>query len=92
MKKITDALMKTALTMGISLLVGIIWFCIIRFLDPEWALATIFMLCSVFIFSLYYKKQLDMDKKLYNLAVGMFVVVLTLYIVAGLIKLYVMFK
>lgn len=56
MKKITDALMKTALTMGISLLVGIIWFCIIRFLDPEWALATIFMLCSVFIFYLYYKK------------------------------------
>jgi hypothetical protein len=57
MKKITDALMKTALTMGISLLVGIIWFCIIRFLDPEWALTTIFMLCSVFIFSLYYKKS-----------------------------------
>jgi hypothetical protein len=56
MKKITDALMKTARTMGISLLVGIIWFCIIRFLDPEWALATIFTLCSVFIFYLYYKK------------------------------------
>jgi len=33
-----------------------------------------------------------MDKKLYNLAVGLFVVVVSLYIVAGLIKLYITFK
>ena len=51
----------------------------------------IYVVFSIYIFPLLQKK-LDMDKKLYNLAVGMFVVVLTLYIVAGLIKLYVMFK
>jgi hypothetical protein len=56
MKKITDALKSTAITMGISALVGTVWFCIIRFLNPEWALATIFMLCTIFIFTLYYRK------------------------------------
>jgi hypothetical protein len=56
MKKITDALKSTAITMGIIALGGIVWFCIIRFLNPEWTLATIFMLCTIFMFTLYYKK------------------------------------
>lgn len=56
MKKITDALKSTAITMGISALVGTAMFCIIRFLNPEWAMATIFMLCAILVFSLHYKK------------------------------------
>jgi hypothetical protein len=56
MKKITDALKSTAITMGIIALGGTVWFCIIRFLNPEWTLATIFMLCTIFMFTLYYKK------------------------------------
>ena len=56
MKKITDALKSTAITMGIIALGGTVWFCIIRFLNPEMAMATIFMLCTIFMFTLYYKK------------------------------------
>jgi len=56
MKRVTDALKSTAITMGISALVGTAFFCIIRFLNPEMAMATIFMLCAIFIFTLHYKK------------------------------------
>ena len=56
MKKITDALKSAAITMGIIALGGTVWFCIIRFLNPEMAMATIFMLCTIFMFTLYYKK------------------------------------
>jgi len=56
MKRITDALKNTAITMGISALIGTAIFCIIRFLNPETAMATIFMLCTIFIFTLHYKK------------------------------------
>jgi len=51
----------------------------------------IYVVFNVYILHLL-QKIIDMDKKLYNLAVGLFVVVVSLYIVAGLIKLYITFK
>jgi hypothetical protein len=56
MKRVINALKSTAITMGISALIGTAIFCMIRFLNPEMAMATIFMLCTIFIFTLHYKK------------------------------------
>lgn len=56
MKRIIDALKKTAITLGIALGIGTLWFCIIRFFSPEMAVMIIFMLIASYTFYLHYKK------------------------------------
>ena len=55
MKKIKEALKRTAITLGIGLVFGVTWFCIIRFLNPEAAMAVIFLALVVGTFYMHYK-------------------------------------
>jgi hypothetical protein len=56
MKRVINALKSTAITLGIGLVFGITWFCIIRFFSPEAAMAIIFAILAVGTFYINYKK------------------------------------